>query len=161
MVARVFVIFLFLALHSHCFFLAVNFLFLAWFLYGIFFSFPPFALLSFLCLSAFSMLWFSFFTPLLHSLLLSGWILFCPIFLGPFLMLSFLCSFSWFKPQSMHKTALCKPSYNYQLYMFTDDFSSTAYCLPLHAPTQDSSYTFVSVCTAPSSTYLHTHHTHA
>ena len=39
--------FLFFALHFHCFFPAVNFVFFAWLLYGIFF-FPPFALLSFL-----------------------------------------------------------------------------------------------------------------
>jgi hypothetical protein len=46
--------FLFLALHFHCFFLAVNFVFLARFLFGSFFlsfrvAFFPFASLLFLC----------------------------------------------------------------------------------------------------------------
>ena len=61
-------------------FLQLIFVFLSWFLYAIFFSFLLSRCFLSFRLSPFSMLWFSFFTPLLHSLLLSGWILFCPSF---------------------------------------------------------------------------------
>jgi len=142
--------------------------------------FPPFALLSFLCLSSFSVLWFSFFTPLLHSFLLSRCFLSFACILSlcfGFLSSHLYCILYFFRVE-LFSAPLFRPifdlspsQYTRQLcsnlhitnnsYMFAPDFSNTAYCLPVHASTQDSSYTFFSVCTAPSSTHLHTHHTHA
>ena len=151
MVTRVVFIFLFPALHSRCFFHAVNFLFLAWLLCGIFFSFLlSRCFLSFACILS---LCFGFLSSHLYCILyffrveLFSAPLFRPIFdLSPSQYTRQLCS-------NLHITN--------NSYMFAPDFSNTAYCLPVHASTQDSSYTFFSVCTAPSSTHLRTHHTHA